>query len=331
MRADWHFTSGEVFKRPGEDADAKHAKMNQEYGIEHFGVLKKVMLHRPDETIRLVTEENMEFFLFDRVPEVDGYLEEHQRYQDLLTGLGVEVCLLADHVIRNRDLLLRLPNLAYLHDIAVISSYGSIISKMSTRGRCHEEVVVREALEDLGIPTLYEPADGAEFEGCLLVSPSTVFVADTERHNRNSIKRFIEFILNYFDEVIYAVIPQERRFMHPDMVLNRVTEHLMLYYPQAFLKTYHISKNRGEEIDLRQFMKDRKVSLIPVSDDEQKRWGCSFVPLKPGEIINYDISLEDKTVNLLEREGICFIHFHPQALLAGGGSLRCLTLRIWRT
>jgi len=36
------------------------------------------------------------------------------------------------------------------------------------------------------------------------------------------------------------------------------------------------------------------------------------------------------TKNKLSCKGVEIIQFHPEALLAGGGSLRCLTLRIWR-
>jgi arginine deiminase len=300
------------------------------YGIERFGRLKAVLLHRPDQSLRVVNEENRAFFLFDKVPDVEKYLEEHARYGALLERHGVRVHQLSDHVRRNTDLLKRLPNLAYLHDTAVVSAHGAIVSKMSSMGRCHEEVVVREALSDLGVPILYEPGEGEAFEGCLLLAPGIVFVADTERHHQSAIEKFIDFILGYFDEVIYAKIPQERRFMHPDMVLNRVTERLMLYYPPAFLEVYSITGDRRTNIDIKAWMNARKIDLIPLSDPEQRRWGCSFVPLEPGVLINYDISLSPQTVHALEREGVRLIHFHPDALLAGGGSLRCLTLRLWR-
>lgn len=300
------------------------------YGIEKFGRLKSVMLHRPEQSLAKITEENREFFLFDKVPNVNRYLDEHQQYGELLQKHGVSVNYLSDHVHRNRDLLERLPNLAYLHDIAVISSYGAIVSKMSSRGRCHEEIVVEEALKDLDIPILYEPCEGESFEGCLLLSPQIVFIADTERHSKYSIEQFIRYILEYFDEVIFAEIPQERRFMHPDMVLNRITDSLLIYYPPAFLRTYHITKETRSEIDLKTWMNQRHIDLLPMSDKEQRMWGSSFVPLEPGVIVNYDISLSPKTLHSLEQEGIRFIHFHPDALLAGGGSLRCLTMRLWR-
>lgn len=300
------------------------------YGIERFGRLKTVLVHRPDQSLSKITEANREYFLFDKVPDVEKYLEEHRRYCALLISHGVTVHQLSDHVRRNTDLLERLPNLAYLHDIAVVSAHGAIVSKMSSMGRCHEEIVVREALTDLGIPILYEPGEGEAFEGCLLLAPGIVFVADTQRHNRSSIQKFIDFILGYFHEVVYARIPQERRFMHPDMVLNRVTERLMVYYPPAFLEVFSITAERRTSVDIKAWMKARRIDLIPLSDTEQRQWGSSFVPLEPGILINYDISLSTQTVHALEREGVRLIQFHPDALLAGGGSLRCLTMRIWR-
>lgn len=236
--------------------------LSREYGIEYFGRLRRAMLHCPEESIKLVTKDNYKFFLFDAVPNVDRYLEEHKNYEKLLIDKGVEVYQLSKYINKNIDLLNRLPNLSYLHDVAVISTHGSIISKMASRGRCHEEIVVREALENIGIPTLYETDEGENFEGCLLISPNTVFIADTERHSKMAIEKFIEFILQYFEEVIYATIPQERRFMHPDMVLNRVTKNLMLYYPPAFLNTFYITRNFRKEIDIKRFMKNRKVDLI---------------------------------------------------------------------
>ncbi len=301
-----------------------------QYGIEKFGRLKAVMLHWPEKSITKVTGANMKHFLFDRVPDVDRYLDEHRRYSQLLEQNGVTVYYLSELITRNIELLERLPNLAYLHDIAVISSRGAIVSKMSSRGRSHEEIVVGEALEKLGIPTLYEPPEGDCFEGCLLLDSSTVFVADTERHNSLSIKRFIDFIAPYFEHVIYAIIPKERRYMHPDMVMNRMTDNLMVYYPPAFLNTYLVTKTGITQIDIKNWMKNRHVELVPLSDSEQQHWGTSFVPLEPGLIINYDFSLELQTIKTLEHEGIRFIHFHPDALLAGGGSLRCLTMRLYR-
>jgi arginine deiminase len=217
-----------------------------QYGTESFGRLRTVMLHASESSLRLITEQNRAYFLFDQVPDVDRFLEEHQSYRRLLEANGVKVYMLSDLVARNRDLLNQLPNLSYLHDLAAVSSHGAIVSKMSSMGRLHEELVVREALDSLNIRILYEPAAGDRFEGCLLISPDTIFVADTERHDRASIERFIAQILRDFDQVIFARIPKERRFMHADMILNRMTENLIVFYPPAFLETVLFTKKRPD-------------------------------------------------------------------------------------
>lgn len=304
----------------------------QQYGTEKFGTLKQVLLHKPVESLPIVNAGNYQYFLYDRVPDVDLYLDEHQAYANLLILLGIEVFELSDLVARNRDLLARLPNLAYMHDTCAVTQKGAILSKMSSGGRQHEEIVVKEALQKLGIPIFYEFEEGQQFEGCLLLSPRTLFVANTERHSPISIEQFIPRALKFFDEVIYAKIPQLRRFMHPDMVFNRVNENLALAYLPAF-ESVELYTSEGSSIidDFRILMMRRGMEIINVTDEEQRHWATSFVPVKSDTIIHYDIALSSKTKKELARRGVQVIEFHPDALLAGGGSLRCLTLRLLRS
>jgi arginine deiminase len=68
-----------------------------------------------------------------------------------------------------------------------------------------------------------------------------------------------------------------------------------------------------------------------VSDAEPRRLACSFVPLEPGVLVHYDTALDLQTRRTLSCKGVEFTVFHPEAMRAGGGSLRCLTLRLHRT
>ncbi len=303
---------------------------DRKYGIEKFGRLRTVMLHQPSTGMEVLTPENYPMWLFDELPDIDRFCAEHAAYADLLSAHGVEVLELADHVVEQRELMHRLPNLCYMHDSSVISSKGAILSKMSYFGRRREEIVVKEALRNLEIPLFHEFGDDDEFEGCLLFAPDLLFIAKTERHSARSIERFIPRALSQFREILYAVIPEGRRFMHPDVVLNRVREDLALVFLPGLLRTYRITAEKREEVDVQRYMAARGVELINVSDDEQRRWGTTFVPLEPGTIFHYDIALKPATQRTLARRGVKIIEFHPDALLAGGGSLRCLTLRIWR-
>lgn len=301
-----------------------------EYGIEKLTRLKKVLLHNPVESLASVTKENYQYHLFNNLPRVDQYLREHENYAQLLRVHGVEVLEVKDYVQKTKDLLPKLPNLAYLHDVAVVTSKGAILSEMCPGSRAGEEEVVKEVLTNLGIPIFHEFADHDQFEGCLVLSPDTLIIVDTERLNPVSIEKFLAKALEIFKEVIYVKAPQARRFMHGDMIFNRISENLGVFFPPAFLETYLITEEKRAEINIRTFLAKRNMELIELSDVEQQNWGSSFVPLEPNVIIHYDIALSNQTKKRLQQRGVQIIEFHPQALLAGGGSLLCLTLRLWR-
>jgi len=301
------------------------------FGCEEFGRLTTVLLHRPGPELRLVNSQNHRQWLFDRVPDIGRLVEEHDRYRELLISHGVEVLELSDHIDDHHELISRMPNLMYLHDTAVISSKGAIVSSMAWEARRNEETVVREALVNLGIPVLMEFDDPQDaFEGCLLLSPETVLVAETERHSRASIEKFVRSALAVFREVIYVDVPKARRFMHPDTIYNRVSLDLALAYLPALKASYLYSNGGVEKVDFAEFMHHRGVEVISVSDSEQLRLACSFVPLEPGVIVHYDTALDKETLALLARKGVDAVFLHPEAMTAGGGSLRCVTLRLHR-
>jgi len=301
------------------------------YGCEDFGRLTRVMMHRPGRELDLINHDNYRQWLFDRVPNIDRFTEEHDRYRELLVSHGVEVLELSDYLNEHHELTTQMPNLTYMHDIAVICSRGAILSSMAWEGRKKEEIVVREALTKLGIPIFIDFDDEQDkFEGCLLLSLETVLVAETERHSRASIEKFVGKALTAFKEVIYVDIPKARRYMHPDTIYNRVSPRLAITYLPAFKTTYLFTSKGVERIDFAQHMQRKGVELISVSDSEQLRLACTFVPLQPGVIFHYDTALDNETYALLARKGVEIIFFHPEAITAGGGSLRCITLRLHR-
>ena len=301
------------------------------FGCDCLGRLTRVMVHRPGAELEIIDATNYRRWLFDHVPDVAAFREEHAAYCELLRAHGVEVLELADYVADAPAKLARLPNITYMHDTAVISRHGAILSCMAWTGRCGEHLVVREALENLGIP-IFSAFDGPQdaFEGCLLLSPRTILVAETERHSPASIRTFIARALSAFDEVIYVKIPKARRFMHPDTIYNRITDRLALVHLPAIRAARRYRNGGVEPIDFPALMRARGIELVDVSDAEQRRLACSFVPLEPGVIFHYDTALDPATRRRLARRGVEIIPFHPHALHAGGGSLRCLTLRLHR-
>ena len=219
------------------------------FGAEKLGRLKKVLLHNPEQSIRRITETNLQFYLYDKVPVYPRFIDEHNAYRKLLTDNGVEVYELSELIVNNRELMSYLPNLAYLNDTAVITNKGAILSSMCPGGRQFEEIVVREALTALSIPILHEFEPGEQFEGFITLFPDTLFIADTERHSKKSLENFFIFALQYYQNIIYVEAPQARRFMHPDMIFNKISDQLGVYFPAAFVNCWHIQKDTRQIID----------------------------------------------------------------------------------
>jgi len=305
--------------------------VGKRFGCDHLGRLTRVLVHKPGAELNVINHANHRDWLFDSVPDIPAFQDEHELYCELLRSQGVEVLELTDYLDDAPQKLARLPNITYMHDIAVISSRGALLSSMAWESRRNEHLVVREALQNLGIPILWEfdePDDA--FEGCLLPWPRAVLVAETERHSPHSVRKFLQQAASHFEEVICLDVPKARRYMHPDTIYNRITDRLALVHLPAIRAAYLYHQGGVEPIDFPEFMQSRGIELVNVSDSEQRRLACSFVPLEPGVIFHYDTALDPDTRRRLSRKGVEFILFHPDALRAGGGSLRCLTLRLHR-
>lgn len=300
------------------------------FGTENFGRLQAVMLHVPAAAIRNLNDITAGYYLFDEVPVPEKYWTEQANYKKLLQQYQIQVYELADFVDKESKRLNELASLTYLHDIAVITKQGAVLSKMGY-GRAGEELVVKEALTNLGVPIFYEFNELDQFEGFLALSPQTALIACTERHKPDSIEKFLSQGLTLFDEIVYVDVSKARRYMHADMLFGKVNGNLALVYLPAIRSAWRITREGRREIaDFRQFMFERQLEFIEVSDEEQQNWACSFVPLDSNNLIHYDIALSAKTQRTLTAKGVNIIEFHPEALLAGGGSLRCLTLMLLR-
>ena len=59
---------------------------------EHYP-LKKVLMHRPEGELGLVTEETLDYYHFAAVPDVDRFLQEFDALVAALKTMGTEVIL----------------------------------------------------------------------------------------------------------------------------------------------------------------------------------------------------------------------------------------------
>ena len=54
------------------------ARLNIAYGCDELGRLKSALVHTPGDELTLVNESNYKHWLYDGVPDISGYVEEHR-------------------------------------------------------------------------------------------------------------------------------------------------------------------------------------------------------------------------------------------------------------
>lgn len=74
--------------------------------LNETGTLKKVLLHRPGNELKILNEENKLHYLFDEIPNLEISKKEHDIFSKLLINEGTEVLYIEDlmaEVIKNKD------------------------------------------------------------------------------------------------------------------------------------------------------------------------------------------------------------------------------------
>ena len=69
--------------------------------------LKKVLLHRPSNELKVLNENNKEKYLFDELPNIEEAIKEHDNFANILKKEGVEVLYLEDlmaKVLKENDI-----------------------------------------------------------------------------------------------------------------------------------------------------------------------------------------------------------------------------------
>ncbi|MDG5814582.1 hypothetical protein QA601_05815 [Chitinispirillales bacterium ANBcel5] len=301
------------------------------FGYNSMGALKSVMLHIPGRELELVKGDNCSKYMFKSVPDSKQYRKDLMNLKTFFQNRGIVVHELSDLVSLNNEMINYLPCITRVHDTAVITDHGAIVSSMAHEGRRDEQVVIREALQRLNIPLLYEFDDPLDaFEGCMIISDSTLLVMNTAFHSESSNWKLIPGALNYFDEVLYIDIGGSARFSHPYRLFNKVSNHLVLAYLPALHKSFRIDRYGTERIDLSSYLKFKGVETVELSEQEYKNMGCCFIALEEGVIVHHPHALEKNTLKELQKRGVQMVFFQPEAILAGGGSLRSHTLRLLR-
>ncbi len=304
-----------------------------EYGAQtEYGRLRKVLMHRPTEELRRITPGNKDAYLFRDVVYWKAFQEEHDFFTDALRGEGVEVILLADHLVDEAVRVAEaLPNLVYMRDVCTINNQGAFILSMTYQPRYPEPLLVEKALRKLGVPVALKVAPPGTVEGgdFVWLDEETVMMGFGTRSNELGVNVVKEKMLGEAVEEFVAVpLPSFR--VHLDGALMVMAPGLALFHRASLgLFPAYVYDEDGVELTfLEDYLKGKGVELIHADDTEVRVFGTNIVGLGGGKCVSYEWN--ERIIGLLEERGFDVIGIPGSQLSIGGGGPHCMTCPILR-
>jgi arginine deiminase len=303
------------------------------YGAQtEYGKLRKVLMHRPDEGMRVVTAENKNDYLFRDPVYWKAFQEEHDYFTDALKGEGIKVILLKDLLDDAYSKIASvLPNLVYTRDVGMVTDMGANILRMTYAARFVEPSILEKAFNKLGIPIAHKVQAPGLVEGGDFVwyNKETPIMGYGTRSNEHGALQMMNSMMGKcIKEFVLQPLPSWR--VHLDGALMMMSPNLALFYPTALNRfpAYVYNGDGVELMWLEDYLREKGVELILCNDTEIRIFGSNIVGLGDGKCASYEWN--ERIIPLLEDRGFDVIKIPGSQLAIGGGGPHCLTCPIIR-
>lgn len=301
--------------------------INSHYGTDNGKKLRTVIVHSPqiDNEAEPLIKSSI------NTDNLSVFNQEHTRLCTLLRDCNVNVLYLNDIIEINRDIVSSLPDLTLLGNDAVICNKGACLSRLYKNERKNEEFVIKEALHHMSIPIIQEFYNNFDyFQGFVPFDTKTIFLTTTINHEHDSILQFIQYILIYFEEVVMINVPEDPRFDTADSIFNKIKTNCIMMFDEAIRSTTLYRRYYSKEINLVDYLRQRCIDYICISDQEQKQHACSFLRIDDERIIQYDSVFEERTRYALMQRGINILPFNSAVLSDKSSALSSYFLPVFR-
>ncbi len=306
--------------------------MTQSYGAQNeHGILRRVLMHRPGEELKLVTEETAPYFGFHEPVVYDEFLRDFDLLVESLETLGAEVLLLTD-VLKDEpvalDYIRKRPNITYTRDLAVVMNAGCLLMSMFQKGRKGDPWVIRLAMEKMGIPILGEirPPGFVEGGGIMFLSERQMIVSLCDRTTEPAIYQMCDLLLDggHLDEIIMVSVPEGTvhidglmMFLSPDLAVG-YKPHLEMYPSTVY------RRGRGPQyVWLPEYLDAHGFELIEISREERDHACVNYVVVSPLNVVGYDLAA--RISRELEKRGGRALSVPAEQLLRGNAGPHCMT------
>jgi arginine deiminase len=297
-----------------------------------YGKLRKVLMHRPDDGMRVVTAGNKNDYLYRDPVYWKAFQEEHDYFTDVLKAEDVEVIFLKDLLDeQQKQIASVLPNLVYTRDVGMVSKIGAHILRMTYPARFVEPTLMDIAFKQMGIPVANKVkppglVEGGDFVWYDIETPMMGFGTRSNEHGAFQMRDTM--MDNCIKEFVLQPLPSWR--VHLDGALMMMSPDLALFHPNG-LKLFpaYVYREDGVELMwLEDYLKEKDVELIYCNDTEIRVFGSNILGIGDNKCISYEWN--ERIIPLLEDRGFDVIRIPGSQLSVGGGGPHCLTCPIFR-
>jgi arginine deiminase len=243
-----------------------------------------------------------------------------------------------------------LMNLYFMRDQTVTTAKGVIVCRMNSEQRAPEPEVVKLALCNLGINPILEVRDPGRLEGGdYLPAGETGFIGQGLRTNAAAIQQLLDArAFGCRRVVVVKDAWKNQQQMHLDTYFNIADSDLAVLaqsrveasrQKQASEKralcdvyelrggTYDRTRSDADFVDYLE--KGLGIQVIPVPDEDQKRYGINFLTIAPRTIIACG-GQSPTYVKRLKEAGVKVTWVEFPHLTGGYGAAHCMTQVLWR-
>ncbi|MGQ9680344.1 MAG: dimethylarginine dimethylaminohydrolase family protein [Candidatus Bathyarchaeia archaeon] len=307
--------------------------MKLDYGAQtEYGSLKKVLMYRPTHELNRINPGNKDAYLFRDVVYWREFQKEHDEFTKALRGEHIEVILLEDLLDPDeKNIANRLPNLVYTRDTCTVTKLGAIPLRMTYQARYPEPLLVKKAMQRLGIPIALEITPPGLVEGgdFVYLNDETLLIGFGTRTNELGLNMIKDKLMKEtIKEFVAVPLPSFR--VHLDGALMVMSKDLALFHKASLdmFPSYLYRDSEVELVFLEDYFKDKGVELLYVDDSEVRMFGTNIVGLGGGKCVSYEWN--DRIISELENRGFDVIRIPGSQLSIGGGGPHCMTCPILR-
>ena len=291
---------------------------NIKYGLNsNVSTLKTVLLKDPQAAFKSQKTIDLQWqdLNFIDKPDFKKSVTQYENFIDILNDNNVEILYIPEDEITSLDSI-------YTHDPIFMTPNGAVIGNMGKTQRKPETIMMKNYLNEIGVPILGEIINDATLEGgdVIWIDEKTVAAGLTYRTNNKGIDQLRKILSTISIEVISVDLPHWNGpvdVLHLMSLISPLKEDLFLIYKKLL------------PVGLLKLLKQLDIKTISIADEDYDSLGCNVLPLSTTKCLI--TSGNDKTFKIIEDNGIEVIEFQASEICyKGSGGPTCLTRPIYR-